>query len=225
MPAAFMRNYHEAIRNDLTKVLGPALSAGELPAFETAWKLHTAGMAFHSDMEEGADGRARGFFALIEDASEGALSTEVFVKEHAEEKPLAEAVEAALAEQDKEKLASAFEAYRAWALAHLAHEEEALIKFAPKIQKPAMSIRQQALNPAIAKNGIAVFDAFIQHGVRSLAAFGSSGQPPAVAVRVLVHALSVVCEEEDWPRLKTVCEEAAGPAVWSAITEQVPTLA
>ena len=227
VPAALMRNFHEVLRNDILKELAP-LAAGPSPDFEAfaaAWGRHTHGMAFHAAMEEGAGAAGRGFFALIEDASAGAASADPFRAEHAEEGALKSALEAALAARDAQALSISCEAYKTWALAHLTHEEDIFMKFAPTLAKPvALHLRNEALQPAVATLGSHALDDFVRHGVASLARHGSSANPPHVATRVWLHALQAVAPPQDWQRLRMIALEAAGEEVWAAMLSQVPTL-
>ena len=42
---AVMRNYHEVLRNDLSKVLSPLAEAGDLAGFSAAWAAYTGAIA------------------------------------------------------------------------------------------------------------------------------------------------------------------------------------
>src|SRR4029079_16383371 len=82
---AVMRNYHEVLRNDLSKVLAPLASTGDLAGFATAWEAYCAAIAVHAAMEDGVEGGGGGSAAMLDHYFDGAAGAAVFKQEHVEE--------------------------------------------------------------------------------------------------------------------------------------------
>ena len=218
---AFMRNYHEVLRNDLQYELRPRLLAGDRAGFAQAWRDFALAIAVHAAMEDGVPGVAQGTTAMLDHYFDGQAGAQVFADEHRLEHQAQDAVTAALA-ADFDTLSAAFSAYHQLAEAHLLHEEEVLQPLVMQLPNPKAPIFREWVLPAgLAHDG---FEHFLAHGVRSLAAYGSAKNPPAVATRVFLHSLQAVSGPQQWPALLPVARAAAPTAIWQAVLAEVPEL-
>jgi hypothetical protein len=218
---AVMRNYHEVLRNDLSKVLAPLAATGDIVGFATAWDSYCAAIAVHAAMEDGADGAGGGSAAMLDHYFNGAAGASVFKEEHAHEHAIQRSVTAAVREGPV-ALRAAFETYRIAAEAHLQHEEDVMVPLVMRLPSPkAPKLAQWCVSAGIAHGG---FDHFVAHGVESLATHGSTRNTPAVATRVWVHALKAVCSPEQWAAYLPVARAAAPPSLWAIIVAEVPSL-
>jgi len=222
---AVMRNYHEVLRNDLTKVLAPLAEAADLAAdltnFSAAWSAYARAIAVHAAMEDGVAGAGGGSSALLDHYFDGAVGAAMFKDEHAHEHTLQAAVTDAVANGGA-ALRTAFAAYRAMAEAHLKHEEDIMMPLVARLPEPkAPLFANWCLSAGIAHGG---FDHFVAHGVQSLATHGSAKNTPAGATRVFVHALKAVCTPAQWTQYLPLARRAAGPEVWAAVVAEVPSL-
>ena len=218
---AVMRNYHEVLRNDLAKVLAPVAAAGDVARFATAWDAYRRAIAVHAAMEDGVAGAGGGSTAMLDHYFDGAAGAAVFKDEHVREHASQHAVTKAI-DEGAVGLRAAFEAYRTVAEAHLQHEEDVMVPLVMRLPNPkAPKFAQWCVSAGIAHGG---FEHFVAHGVESLATYGSTKNPPAVAARVWVQALKAVCSPGQWAAYLPVARAAASPAVWSIIVAEVPSL-
>ena len=218
---AFMRNYHEVLRNDLQRELAPRLSAGDREGFAQAWRDYALAIAVHAAMEDGVPGVAPGTTAMLDHFFDGAAGAAVFADEHQQEHQAQDAVTAAL-EAELEQLQAAFSAYQQLAEAHLQHEEAVLQPLVMQLPDPkAPLFREWVLPAGLAHQG---FDHFLAHGVRSLAAYGSAKNPASVATRVFLHSLQTVSGPEQWTTLLPLARQAAPAEIWQAVLVEVPSL-
>ena len=218
---AVMRNYHEVLRNDLAKVLAPLAAAGDLAAFGPAWDAYRRGIAVHAAMEDGVEGAGGGSAAMLDHYFDGAAGAAVFRAEHVREHAAQDAVTAALG-QGVGALRAAFAAYQALAEAHLKHEEDVMMPLVARLDLPkAPKFAQWCVSAGVAHGG---FEHFVRHAVASLATFGSTKNPPAVATRVWLHSLKSVTTPEQWAAFLPIARAAAPAAVWAAIVAEVPSL-
>lgn len=219
---AIMRNYHEVLRNDLSKVLAPLADAGDVPAFAVAWKGYVQAIAVHAAMEDGVDGAGRGITRLLDQYFDGAVNAAVFRAEHVAEHDLQDAVTRAVA-SGAGALREAFVAYRACAEAHLVHEEDIMMPLVARLPRDdkAALFAEWCVSAGWAHGG---FETFIAHGVASLATFGSTKNSPAGATRVFVHSLKTVSTPDQWQQLLPTVRGAAGAEVWAAVVAEVPSL-
>ena len=117
---------------------------------------------------------------------------------------------------------TAFAAYRAFAEAHLQHEEDIMMPLVARLPAPkAPLFAHWCLSAGIAHGG---FEHFVAHGVQSLAAHGSAKNTPAGATRVFVHALKTVCTPAQWAAYGPVARHAAPSEIWAAVLAEVPSL-
>ena len=218
---AVMRNYHEVLRNDLTKVLPPLAEAGDLVGFSAAWKAYTAAIAVHAAMEDGVEGAGGGTVAMLDHYFDGAAGAALFKEEHVLEHAAQHTVTAAIA-TGSTALRVAFAAYCVVAEAHLKHEEDIMMPLVARLPSPkAPLFASWCVTAGIAHGG---FDHFVAHGVRSLATYGSAKNTPVGATRVFVHALKAVCTPAQWARYLPVAHNAATPLVWAGVLAEVPSL-
>jgi len=218
---AVMRNYHEVLRNDLAKVLAPLAAAGDVAAFAPAWDAYRRGIAVHAAMEDGVEGAGGGSTAMLDHYFDGAAGSAVFRAEHVQEHALQDAVTAAL-DRGADAVRAAFDTYRAMAEAHLKHEEDVMMPLVARLDPPkAPKFAQWCVSAGIAHGG---FEHFVGHAVASLATWGSTKNPPAVAARVWLHSLKSVTTPEQWAAFLPIARAAAPAAVWAAIVAEVPSL-
>ena len=218
---ALMRNYHEVLRNDLAKVLAPLAEAGDVAGFATAWAGYRAAIAVHAAMEDGVEGSGGGSTAMLDHYFDGAAGAAIFREEHVQEHAHQNIVTAAIS-QGAAALPAAFEKYRAAAEAHLKHEEDVMVPLVMRLPQPkAPKFAQWCLSAGIAHGG---FGHFVAHGVKSLATYGSTRNPPAIATRVWLHALKAVCTPEQWTSYLPIARGAAPPSLWAMILAEVPSL-
>ncbi|MEO8135515.1 MAG: hemerythrin domain-containing protein, partial [Betaproteobacteria bacterium] len=132
---AVMRNYHDVLRNDLSKVLSPLAAAGDLAGFSAAWTAYTGAIAVHAAMEDGVEGAGGGSAAMLDHYFDGAAGAATLKDEHVQEHAVQRAVSHALPE-GVAALRTAFAAYRAFALAHLLHEENIMMPLVARLPAP-----------------------------------------------------------------------------------------
>lgn len=218
---AVMRNYHEVLRNDLSRVLTPLAEAADLAGFSAAWKAYRAAIAVHAAMEDGVDGAGGGSAAMLDHHFEGAAGAAMFKDEHAREHDMQQAVTDAIPD-GTEAVRTAFAAYRGFAETHLKHEEDIMMPLVARLPTPkAPLFASWCLTAGIAHGG---FEHFVAHGVRSLATYGSAKNTPAGATRVFVHALKTICTPDQWAQYLPVARRAAPPEIWAAVVAEVPSL-
>jgi len=91
-----------------------------------------------------------------------------------------------------------------------------------------MMYRKEVLGYAFAsEERTAEFDYMVAYMVRVLGEHGSTGEPPAVATRVVVHGLWAAVPAERWngPHgYRALCQRACPAAVWTAVVAAVPEL-
>jgi hypothetical protein len=219
---AVMRNYHEVLRNDLAKVLAPRAEAGDLAGVAVAWQAYVRAIAVHAAMEDGVAGAGGGITTMLDQFFDGAVNAALFRAEHADEHELQAAVTRALP-FGAGALRDAWAAYRACAEAHLQHEEDIMMPLVARLplEGKAALFAEWCVSAGVAHGG---FDTFIAHGVASLATFGSTKNTPAGATRVFAQSLRAVTTPAHWAQLLPVVRNAAGPAVWAAVSAEVPSL-
>jgi hypothetical protein len=218
---AVMRNYHEVLRNELGKVLAPLAEAGDLAGFGAAWRDYTRAIAVHAAMEDGVEGAGGGSSAMLDHHFDGAADAAMFRAEHLQEHAAQAAVSGALGE-GMAAARAAFAAYRAVAEAHLQHEEDIMMPLVARLPQPkAPLFAQWCVSAGIAHGD---FDHFVAHGVRSLAAWGSTKNTPVGATRVFVQALKAVCTPAQWARYLPLARAAAPAGVWAGVLAEVPSL-
>lgn len=217
---AVMRNYHEVLRNDLAKVLTPLAEAGD-PRFAAAWDGYCRAIAVHAAMEDGVEGSGGGSTAMLDYYFDGAAGAVVFKEEHIQEHAHQRVVTAAIGD-GPDALRATFEQYRAAAEAHLKHEEDVMVPLVIRLPQPkAPKFAQWCVSAGIAHGG---FEHFVAHGVESLAAYGSTKNPPAIATRVWLHALKTVCTPAQWATYLPIARAAAPASIWAMIVAEVPSL-
>ena len=218
---AIMRNYHEVLRNDLSKVLPALAEAGDMAGFEAAWKAYQGAIAVHAAMEDGVEGAGGGSAAMLDHYFDGAAGAGMFKAEHIDEHVMQLAVTHAIP-RGAEAVCAAFAEYRSFAEAHLKHEEDIMMPLVARLPQPkAPLFAQWCLTAGIAQGD---FEHFVAHGVESLAAQGRAQNTPAGATRVFVHALKTVCTPGQWAEYLPVARGAAPPEIWASVVAEVPSL-
>jgi hypothetical protein len=218
---AVMRNYHEVLRNDLSKVLTPLAEAGNLAGFSTAWKAYAAAIAVHAAMEDGVEGAGGGSAAMLDHYFDGAAGAAAFKDEHVQEHAMQAAVTDAIP-RGTDALCAAFVAYREMAEAHLKHEEDIMMPLVARLPAPkAPLFASWCVTAGIAHGD---FEHFVAHGVQSLAAWGSAKNTPVGATRVFLHSLKTVCTPTQWSQYLPAARNAAPPEIWAGVLAEVPSL-
>jgi hypothetical protein len=218
---AVMRNYHEVLRNDLSKVLPELAEAGDMAGFAAAWKAYQGAIAVHAAMEDGVEGAGGGSAAMLDHYFDGAAGAGMFKAEHIDEHVMQLDVTHAIP-RGADAVCAAFAEYRSFAEAHLQHEEDIMMPLVARLPSPkAPLFAQWCISAGIAHGG---FEHFVAHGVQSLATYGSAKNTPAGATRVFVHALKSVCSPAQWDRYLPIARRAAPPDVWEAVLAEVPSL-
>ena len=218
---AVMRNYHEVLRNDLSKVLAPLAEAGDLAGFSPAWKAYTRAIAVHAAMEDGVDGAGGGSAAMLDHYFDGAAGAATFKDEHVQEHAMQAVVTDAIP-CGADPLRTAFAAYRVMAQAHLEHEEDIMMPLVARLPAPkAPLFASWCLSAGIAHGD---FEHFVAHGVQSLATYGSAKNTPVGATRVFVHSLKTICTTAQWTQYLPVVRDAAPPEIWAGVLAEVPSL-
>jgi len=219
---AVMRNYHEVLRNDLSKVLTPLAQTGAVADFAAAWQGYCKAIAVHAAMEDGVEGAGGGSAAMLDLHFDGAAGAALFAAEHVEEHAMQHAVGDAIP-NGAEAVRSAFASYRVFAEAHLKHEEDIMM---PLVARLPMSAKPALFATWCLSAGIAhgEFEHFVAHGVQSLSTFGSAKNTPVGATRVFVHALKTLCTPMQWATYGPVARRAMPPEIWAGVVAEVPSL-
>ena len=219
---AVMRNYHEVLRNDLSKVLGPLAEAGDVTRFAVAWRAYTRAIAVHAAMEDGVEGAGGGSAAMLDHYFDGAAGAAMFKAEHVDEHALQQAVTDSMG-VGVSAIRETFVVYRSAAEAHLQHEEDVMMPLVARLPNPkAPLFASWCLSAGISHGG---FEHFVAHGVKSLSTFGSAKNTPAGATRVFVHALKTICTPAQWAIYGSVARRAMPLEIWQAVVAEIPSLA
>lgn len=218
---AFMRNYHEVLRNDLARVLAPLADAGDVAGFAVAWEDYTRAIAVHAAMEDGVEGTGGGLVAMLDRFFDGAAGVARFRSEHQRDHIMQSAVADAVA-AGSTSIRDVFGDYRAAAEAHLKHEEDVMMPLVARLPQPKAALFASWCLAAGAAH--TDFDRHVTHGVESLAAHGSTRNTPAGATRVYLHSLKSVCTPAQWSRCLQLARDAAPPGIWAAVLAEVPNL-
>ena len=218
---AVMRNYHEVLRNDLARVLAPMADAGDVAGFAQAWEAFTRAIAVHAAMEDGVEGAGGGITTMLDRYFDGAAGAAMWRDEHVHEHAMQATVSDAIP-RGIDALRAAYDDYRAAAEAHLKHEEDVMMPLVARLPQPkAPLFAAWCLSAGIAHGD---FDHFVAHGVKSLAAFGSTKNTPVGATRVFLHSLKTVSTPAQWQRFLPIARSAAPPQVWAGVLAEVPSL-
>jgi hypothetical protein len=219
---AVMRNYHEVLRNDLSKVLTPLAHDGAVADFAIEWQAYCKAIAVHAAMEDGVEGAGGGSAAMLDLHFDGAAGAAMFAAEHVEEHAMQQAVSDAIP-NGADAVRSAFASYRAFAEAHLKHEEDIMM---PLVARLPMSRKAALFASWCLSAGIAhgEFEHFVAHGVLSLSTFGSAKNTPVGATRVFMHALKALCTPTQWAKYGPVARQAMAPEIWAGVVAEVPSL-
>ena len=211
MPFAIMRNAHEALRASIA-LQARALEAADRDAFAAEWQQLQRAVAVHMAMED------RAMFALLDEASGGAIGAAGLPAEHVEDARLAAAVDAARATGDLATLRRAWSAWQHDHLQHLEHEEAVMMpltmKTAPTPEGRARVVHERLLRPSAE---LPDFDWFVGWVVTMLSHHGSSAQPPAVATRVFAWGLQHASSPEQWRRWRPIVERSCPQALWAEL--------
>jgi hypothetical protein len=209
MPFAIMRNAHEALRASI-RLQAQALESADLDAFTAEWQRLRRGLAVHMSMED------RAMFALLDEASGGAITAAALPAEHDEDVRLAAAVDAALAAGDTAGLRSAWLAWQEEHLRHLEHEEAVMMpltmKTASTPEGRARVVHERLLTPSAEQPD---FDWFVGWVISMLSRHGSSAQPAAVATRVFAWGLQHASSPAQWQRFRPIVERNCPPGLWA----------
>jgi hemerythrin-like domain-containing protein len=217
MSFAIMRNAHEALRSSIRRARG-RLDASDVSGMRGEWGNFRRALAVHMRMEDDF------MFDLLDEVGAGAITAAGLPEEHTTDSDLARDVDAALnrTPPDLAALRATWEAWETDHLHHLEHEEAVMmpltVKTAPTPESRSRVVHDRLLSPSEA---IPDFDWFIGWVVGLLNQYGSSEQPPEVAVRVFAWGLQQACSPAQWARLSPVVRANCSPAIWQMMVEKV----
>lgn len=180
MSFAILRNTHEAFRKSID-LMSELLDKGALDEFRQEWRDFQRCRQTHLAMEEGA------VFSLLDDVGDGAITEAGLGQEHIEDLANAELVSQA---ETTEETARTFNTWKAHQLDHLAHEEKVMgpltMKAAPTPAGRGQLVHDRLMLPVLEQGD---FDWYLAFTIKRLTAYGTSNQPPNIAVRVFAWGL------------------------------------
>lgn len=121
---AIMRNGHEVLRGGMQECLS-AVVQKDMDAFSSEWAKLMEWQRVHACMEEGREGVAQGFFAVLESHSPGI--SEDLLKKHKDVHSLEESVQEAIKSGDADATFAAYKAFMEANEKHLKDEEEVMM--------------------------------------------------------------------------------------------------
>jgi hypothetical protein len=212
-PFAIMLDSHEALRASI-RVQQRHLEAGDVYGFSTMWKTFHKALAVHVAMED------RAMFPLLDEVGDLATSKAGLPGEHAEDLRLALAVDAALL-TDHSRVRAVWTVWRDEHLDHLEHEENVMMpltmKTAATPEARARVVHERLLVPNESMHN---FDWYIGWVIHMLDAYGSTSQPPEVAVRVFAWGLQHACTRAQWNRYRPIVRQQCSRETWNECAEK-----
>jgi len=220
-----MRNSHEAMRSSIKLMTQwiNSTSASDIKAFEKEWNTYKRVLEVHMGMED------RFMFTLLETFAPD--STKPLISEHEGDTKQVEAIDGALSrvlegsEEDgvKESLKEAFLAWKKSHLEHLEHEEKILMpitmKAGPTPAARSLVVHERLVTPTAQAYGDK-FDWYIGWCVKMLNEYGSTGQPPNVAVRVFAWGLQHASNVEQWKVWGPIVQAQCSESIWQEMVTQ-----
>ncbi len=211
MSFAILRNTHEVFRKSI-ELMSELLDKGNLDEFRQEWRDFQRCRQTHLAMEEGA------VFSLLDDVGDGAITGAGLGQEHIEDLANAELVGQA---ETAEETAQTFNTWKAHQLEHLAHEEKVMgpltMKTAPTPAGRGQVVHDSLMLPALEHGD---FDWYLAFTIKRLTAYGTSNQPPNIAVRVFAWGLQFASTSGEWDRWKKIVQENTTNEIWDEMVEQ-----
>jgi hypothetical protein len=210
MSFAILRNTHEVFRKSI-ELMSASLDTGALDEFRQEWRNFQRCRQTHLAMEEDA------VFSLLDDVGDGAITQAGLGLEHIDDLANAELVNRALTVED---VAFAFNTWKVHQLNHLAHEERIMgpltMKTAATPVARGQVVHDTLLPPAIEHGD---FDWYLEFVIKRLTSYGTSNQPPDVAVRVFAWGLQYAANAGQWERWKLIIQNNTSDEIWSGMVE------
>ena len=211
MSFALLRNTHEVFRQSIA-LMSELLDKGTLDDFRQEWRNFQRCRQTHLSMEEGA------VFLLLDDVGVGAITEAGLGQEHIEDLANAELVGQA---ETIEETARTFATWKAHQLEHLAHEEKVMgpltMKTAPTPAGRGQVVHDRLMLPALEHGD---FDWYLAFVIKRLTTYGTSNQPPNIAVRVFAWGLQYASTPSEWNRWKKIIQEHTSSEIWAEMVEQ-----
>lgn len=211
MSFAILRNTHEVFRSSISLMRG-MLEKGSLDEFRQEWLKYQRCRKTHLAMEDDA------VFPLLDEISGGALSDAGLAHEHTVDLANAERVNNA---STPEETAQAFETWKQLQLDHLAHEEKIMspvtMKTAATPQGRGQVVHDTLVLPALEYGD---FDWYLAFVIDRLTTYGTSNQPPNVAVRVFAWGLQYASTSSEWTRWKDIIRDNTSKEIWDEMVMQ-----
>jgi len=211
MSFAILRNTHEVFRSSID-LMDDFLKNGALDEFRQEWVNYQRCRKTHIAMEEDA------VFLLLDNISGGEITRAGLLEEHVEDRTNATWVDDA---GTVEETARAFKHWKAYQLGHLAHEERVMgpltMKTSESPEGRGRVVYENLLLPALEQGD---FDWYLAFVIDRLSTYGTSNQPPKVAVRVFAWGLQHAATPELWAGWKTIIEENTTDEIWTELVER-----
>ena len=211
MSFAILRNTHEVFRRSII-LMGDFLEKGALDEFRQEWINYQRCRKTHIAMEDDA------VFLLLDNISEGAITRAGLAEEHVEDRTNATWVDDAAT---AEETARAFKHWKAYQLGHLAHEERVMgpltMKTSETPEGRGRVVHDSLLLPALEYGD---FDWYLGFVIRRLTTYGTSNQPPKVAVRVFAWGLQHASTPELWAHWKPIIQENTTDEIWIEMVDR-----
>jgi hypothetical protein len=211
MSFAILRNTHEVFRSSIS-LMSDMLERGELHKFRQEWGNYQRCRRTHLSMEDGA------VFPLLDEIGSGAISEAGLAQEHVVDLQNAERVGNA---STSEETAQAFETWKKHQLEHLAHEEKVMgpltMKTSATPEGRGQVVHDTLLLPALEHGD---FDWYLAFTIERLTAFGTTNQPPNVAVRVYAWGLQHAATPAEWSEWKEIVRSNTSEEIWDEMVTQ-----
>lgn len=211
MAFAILRNTHEVLRSSIS-LMSDLVEKGALEEFRQEFGNFRRCRRTHAAMEDGA------VFPLLDELSGGAITEAGLAQEHEQDDLNANRVEQA---ESGEDLVEAYETWKTHQLDHMAHEERVMgpltMKTSPTPEGRGKVVHERLVLPALEYGD---FDWYLAFVIRRLTAYGTTGQPPEVAVRVFAWGLQHAASPGQWASWKKIVQANTSTEIWRLMVEQ-----
>eukprot|EP00035_Acanthoeca_spectabilis_P011630 m.205319 g.205319 ORF g.205319 m.205319 type:complete len:282 (+) comp15408_c0_seq1:153-998(+) len=191
---ALMRNAHEVIRG-LARDCGECLASGDIEGFKSTYEKMSKWEGMHANMEDGMDGVAKGFFAILNEKFDGLADKEGLTSAHTELHELNDKLMVCL--NNNGELADvkvAFEALQAHNEPHLKHEEKIMMPKVMELKKSGENLKERMCKDILPCARAGDFEFWVTTAMQVLEKH-AEGQPRA---RVFAHALWGCATDSEW---------------------------
>lgn len=211
MSFAILRNTHEVFRSSIS-LMTEMLEMGELDRFRQEWGNYQRCRRTHLSMEDGA------VFPLLDEIGGGAISEAGLAQEHVMDLQNVERVDKTSTPEDT---LQAFEVWKKHQLEHLAHEEKVMgpltMKTSATPEGRGQVVHDTLLLPALEHGD---FDWYLAFTIERLTSYGTSNQPPNVAVRVFAWGLQHASTPAEWSHWKEIVRSNTSEEIWDEMVAQ-----